>query len=345
MTKRHHPDMRPLLAWYDTNKRDLPWRKNADPYRVWLSEVMLQQTTVPTVQAYFVRFLSRWPTVEALAQASQDEVLAQWAGLGYYARARKLHECAKVVAREKGGRFPDDIEALQELPGIGPYTARAIAAIAFDVNVVPLDGNIERVTARLFAVADPLPKAKPQLAELAQSLSCKQRPGDLAQALMDLGSAICAPAKPDCPLCPIRKDCRAQAQGIAASLPARVKRGPKPQRFGVTFFAERKSDGAFLLRKRPEKGLLGGMLELPGTDWRSKPWGEAEALTQAPSGSDWHEAGRVRHVFTHFTLDLVVMAGFASRQSQGCFWTRPDRIETLALPTLMRRAIKKVQEY
>lgn len=340
MTKRHRPNMSPLLAWYDAHKRDLPWRKNADPYRVWLSEIMLQQTTVPTVQGYFERFLARWPTVEALARASQDEVLAQWAGLGYYARARKLHECAKIVAAKGGRHFPNSIEALQELPGIGPYTARAIAAIAFNVNAVPLDGNIERVTARLFAVTDPLPKAKPQLAELAQSLAVTERPGDLAQALMDLGATICTPTKPGCPQCPIRKNCRAQAQGIAETLPAREKRAAKPQRFGIAFFAERKSDGAFLLRKRPEKGLLGGMLELPGTEWRAKPWAEKEAMAHAPPGGSWHNAGRIKHVFTHFALDLVVYSGFATRISNGCFWAKPDQLADLALPTLMKKALR-----
>ncbi|MBI5120804.1 MAG: A/G-specific adenine glycosylase [Rhodospirillales bacterium] len=343
MTKRHRPDMRPLLAWYGAHQRDLPWRKNADPYRVWLSEVMLQQTTVPTVLGYFERFLARWPTIEGLARASQDEVLAQWAGLGYYARARKLHECAKLIADECNGRFPNTIEALEELPGIGPYTARAVAAIAFNVDAVPLDGNIERVTARLFAVTDPLPQAKPRLAALAQSLAAPGQCGDLAQALMDLGATICTPTKPDCPQCPIRQDCRAQAQGLAETLPAREKRAAKPQRFGVAFFAERKSDGAFLVRKRPEKGLLGGMLELPGTDWRAEPWTDKEAMAHAPSGNGWRKAGRAKHVFTHFALDLVVMSGYATRLSQGCFWAKPDQLADLALPTLMKKALRIVR--
>ncbi|MDK9719707.1 MAG: A/G-specific adenine glycosylase [Rhodospirillales bacterium] len=340
MSKRHRPDMRPLLAWYGAHQRDLPWRKNADPYRVWLSEVMLQQTTVPTVLGYFERFLARWPTIGALARASQDEVLAQWAGLGYYARARKLHECARLVADERNGLFPNTIEALEELPGIGPYTARAIAAIAFNVDAVPLDGNIERVTARLFAVTDPLPRAKPHLAALAQSLAFKERPGDLAQALMDLGSTICTPAKPDCPQCPISKDCSSLAQGLAETLPTRLKRAARPQRFGVAFFAERRSDGAFLVRKRPEKGLLGGMLELPGTDWRAEPWTDKEAMAQAPSGNGWRKAGRVKHIFTHFALDLVVMSGYATRLSQGCFWAKSDQLAGMALPTLMKKALR-----
>lgn len=340
MPGRHSPDMRPLLAWYDANKRDLPWRKNADPYRVWLSEVMLQQTTVPTVMGYFERFLARWPTVADLAKATQDDVLAQWAGLGYYARARKLHECAKLVAVEMKGRFPASAEDLENLPGIGPYTARAVAAIAFNENTVPMDGNIERVTARLFAVKEALPAAKPKLRDLSQRLAVAERPGDLAQALMDLGATVCTPVNPNCSNCPIAKDCQAEQKGIAAQLPKRDRKAAKPKRFGVVFHAERKADGAFLLRKRPEKGLLGGMLELPGTEWRDHPWTEKEAMAQAPDGSDWHHLGRVRHVFTHFTLELDVIGGFAKRLAPGCFWAKPNQVESLALPTLMKKALR-----
>jgi A/G-specific adenine glycosylase len=336
--------MEPLLIWYDANKRDLPWRRDTDPYRVWLSEVMLQQTTVPTVLGYFERFLDRWPSVAALAQAPLDDVLAQWAGLGYYARARKLHECARVVTHELGGRFPDSIDALQHLPGIGPYTARAVAAIAFNVNAVPLDGNIERVTARLFAVGEALPKAKPHLALLAQSLAMPERPGDLAQALMDLGATICTPGKPVCPQCPIAKDCRALAKGIAETLPAREKRAARPTRFGAIYYGERKSDGAILLRKRPDKGLLASMLELPGTIWRDHPFSDKEALALAPAGADWHKAGNVRHVFTHFALELAVYGGSATRLSQGCFWAKPSDLPGLALPTLMKKAIRAGRE-
>ncbi|TAN51048.1 MAG: A/G-specific adenine glycosylase [Rhodospirillales bacterium] len=335
--------MRPLLAWYDAHRRDLPWRATTDPYCVWLSEIMLQQTTVSTVMGYFQRFLHRWPTVEALAQAPLDEVLAQWAGLGYYARARKLHECARLIANERDGGFPQTIEALEALPGVGPYTARAVAAIAFGVDTVPLDGNIERVTARLFAVLEPLPKAKPHLARLAQTLAVRERPGDLAQALMDLGSAICTPTSPACPQCPIRKDCKANAEGIAASLPKREKRAERPTRHGTVFLAQRRTDGAILLRKRPEKGLLGGMLELPGTAWRATPWTLEEALAFAPSGKGWAHAGQVRHVFTHFALRLQVMTGFATSLSRGCFWAKPEDWHQLALPTLMRKAIGAAQ--
>jgi A/G-specific adenine glycosylase len=343
MTRRHHPDMRPLLAWYDAHARDLPWRQNADPYRVWLSEVMLQQTTVSTVTGYFERFLARWPTIEALANAGRDEVLAQWAGLGYYARARKLHECAQVVANDLKGRFPASVEELQQLPGIGPYTARAVGAIAFGLNVVPLDGNIERVAARLFAITDPMPKAKPRLAELAQSLAFPERPGDLAQALMDLGATVCTPTKPDCQRCPIAKDCRGLKQGNAESLPAREKKAKRPVRFGAVFFAERQKDGAILLRKRPETGLLGGMLELPGSDWQDDPFDLNEALDQAPMGSSWAKSGEIRHVFTHFELRLTVFAGFSTKLAPGCFWAKPEELSGLALPTLMKKAIRLVR--
>lgn len=340
MPNRHSPDMRPLLGWYDAHKRDLPWRKNADPYRVWLSEVMLQQTTVPTVMGYFERFLERWPTIADLANASQDEVLAQWAGLGYYARARKLHECAKLVAHRMAGRFPSSAQELETLPGIGPYTARAVAAIAFNENLVPMDGNIERVAARLFAVKEALPPAKAKLRELSQRLACPERPGDLAQALMDLGATICTPAAPACPSCPIAKDCLGLQKGVAAQLPKREKKAAKPKRYGVVFHAERRLDGAFLLRKRPEKGLLGGMLEMPGTEWRDKPWRSKEALAQAPKASDWHLCGHVRHVFTHFTLELAVMGGYATLLPAGCFWAKPEQVESLALPTLMKKALR-----
>ncbi len=340
MRPRHTHDMQALLIWYDAHQRRLPWRVSLDAYRVWLSEVMLQQTTVPTVLGYYPRFLERWPNVEALARASQDEVLAQWAGLGYYSRARKLHACAKLVAFERQGRFPETVEALQKLPGIGPYTAKAVAAIAFKVNTVPMDGNIERVTARLFAITTPLPAAKPMLQELAQRLAVPKRPGDLAQALMDLGSGICTPTKPACPACPLKKDCQAFKKGIAENLPARVKRAAKPVRHGVAFIAERKKDGAVLLRKRPEAGLLGGMLELPGTPWQSEPWTDEAALAFAPSGTGWRQAGLLRHVFTHFTLMLEVRTGSATRTSQGAFWAKPENLSQLALPTLFKKALK-----
>ena len=331
---------RDLLAWYDRHRRRLPWRalpgEKPDPYRVWLSEIMLQQTTVAVVGSYFRDFLARWPNVEALAAADLDQVLHAWQGLGYYARARNLHRCARVVAEEHGGKFPDTEEGLRALPGIGAYTAAAIAAIAFDRYATPVDGNIERVTARLFAVADPLPGSKPELRRLAATLTPKKRAGDFAQAMMDLGSGICTVANPKCLMCPIAKDCRARIAGIAAELPARSPKRARPLRRGVVFWAVRR-DGAVLLRRRPEEGLLGGMMEFPSTDWRAKPWKAEEALAEAPVSAEWQPLpGLVRHGFTHFELELKVFAADARVKAEGV-WCPIDRLSEMALPTLMKK--------
>jgi A/G-specific adenine glycosylase len=303
-----------LLAWYDQHRRDLPWRARpgeaAEPYRVWLSEIMLQQTTVAAVAPRFAAFLDRFPDVAALAAAPWEEVAKAWAGLGYYARARNLHAAAKAVA-ERGG-FPEDERALRSLPGIGAYTAAAVAAIAFGRPAVPVDGNVERVMARLFAVTEALPGAKTLLAERARRLgsaaAAQSRPGDFAQALFDLGAMVCTPRRPACALCPLRPLCRAAAQGIAEALPARAARTAKPLRHGIAFWLE-DAAGRVLLRRRPAEGLLGGMLGLPSTPWRDRAWGRAEAEAHAPAATDWAEAGLVRHVFTHFALDLAVRVG------------------------------------
>jgi len=279
-----------LLAWYDRHRRALPWRAlpgaAADPYRIWLSEIMLQQTTVVTVALYFVRFVARWPDIRALAAASLDEVLHEWQGLGYYARARNLHACARAVVERHEGRFPDDPAMLRALPGIGDYTAAAIAAIAFDHQSAAVDGNVERVVARLFAVGEPLPQAKPKLRAFATALVPERRAGDFAQAVMDLGAVLCTPRRPRCVLCPWRGDCAAAAAGIAESLPARAEKPERPVRYGVVFWLMR-DDGAVMLRRRPEKGLLGGMIELPSTPWREVPWDEAEAIPAAPMATAW----------------------------------------------------------
>ena len=260
-----------VLAWYDRHRRTLPWRapagERAEPYIVWLSEIMLQQTTVATVGDYFRRFVARWPTVETLAAAPIDDVLSAWAGLGYYARARNLHACARVVTEQLGGRFPEDEEGLRALPGIGSYTAAAIAAIAFDRPASAVDGNVERVIARLFSIETPLPDAKPEIAGRAARLVPRKRAGDYAQALMDLGATVCTPRAPRCMLCPIADDCRARSRGIAEQLPARLTKRQKPTRRGLAFVLARR-DGAILLRKRPAKGLLGGMDEVPSSAWR-----------------------------------------------------------------------------
>ena len=333
-----------LLAWYDRHARTLPWRarpgQRADPYRVWLSEIMLQQTTVVAVAPYFRDFLARWPTIRDLAAADLDAVLRAWQGLGYYARARNLHRCARAVAG-LGGRFPESEAELLKLPGIGAYTAAAVAAIAFGRKATVMDGNVERVIARLFAVADPLPAAKPALRRLAESLTPDERPGDYAQAIMDLGATICLPRKPKCLLCPWADACRAKRQGIAESLPAKSPKAERPKRHGIVFWAIR-NDGAVLLRRRPENGLLGGMIEIPSTDWRREPWTLEDAVPAAPISTDWRPLdGIVRHGFTHFELELCLVAGHARNGvARDALWCPVDRLSDYALPTLMKKVVR-----
>jgi A/G-specific adenine glycosylase len=334
-----------LLAWYDRHRRELPWRakpgEKADPYRVWLSEIMLQQTTVATVGPYYARFLERWPTVEALAAAGLDEVLHAWQGLGYYARARNLHRCAKAVAAEHGGRFPASEEGLLTLPGIGGYTAAAVAAIAFGAKATPVDGNIERVVARLFAIETPLPAAKPELKRLASQLTPESRAGDFAQAMMDLGATICRPKAPLCLACPLTQFCAARAQGIAETLPRRSPKRARPQRHGVVFWI-RRGDGAVLLRRRAEEGLLGGLMEFPSTGWRETLWSAREAIEAAPARADWRALpGVVEHGFTHFDIDLTLLVGeVPARTKIEGLWVRPEDFGGQALPTLMKKVAR-----
>ena len=336
-----------LLRWYDRHARVLPWRalpgETADPYRVWLSEIMLQQTTVATVRGYFTRFVERWPTVEALAAASLDDVLHGWAGLGYYARARNLHACAGAVVARHGGSFPRSEEALLSLPGIGTYTAAAITAIAFDQQAAAVDGNVERVIARFYAVETPLPAAKPRLRALAQELAPAERAGDYAQAMMDLGATICTPRQPQCLLCPWSSDCRALAIGLTQSLPAKTAKAAKPARYGTVFWVQ-DAVGRVLLRRRPEKGLLGGLMEVPSTPWTDAPPSMPALLADAPVLAAWQPLeGTVRHVFTHFTLDLSVMdgtfAGLEAPVADGEIWVPLSELDDHALPTLMRKVV------
>ncbi|HEY5210412.1 MAG TPA: A/G-specific adenine glycosylase [Stellaceae bacterium] len=349
--KNSSPDLATaLLAWYDRHRRDLPWRSPPgvvpDPYRVWLSEIMLQQTTVATVGPRFATFLARWPDVHALAAAPLDDVLHEWQGLGYYARARNLHACARVVAERHGGEFPRDEAALRDLPGIGAYTAAAIAAVAFDIPATPLDGNIERVVARLFAVEAPLPGAKETIRALAATLTPATRSGDYAQAAMDLGATICTPRRPACALCPWREACRARARGIAEELPRQKPKKAKPQRHGIVFWAVR-DDGAVLLRRRPNDGLLGGMMEFPSTPWRETPWIAPEEITKfSPVTGVWRKLpGRVRHGFTHFDLALEVWIGTAPIVNhEGFIAAMPERFADLALPTLMKKVAAHVAQ-
>ncbi len=334
-----------LLAWYDRHGRTLPWRKRwphiAEPYHVWLSEIMLQQTTVPAVKPYFEGFLRRWPTVDDLAQAPLDDILAAWAGLGYYARARNLHRCAGIVAERHGGRFPDTPDALRELPGIGPYTASAIAAIAFDRRATILDGNVERVVSRLNRVETPLPKAKAELWALADQLTPEERPGDYAQAIMDLGATICTPTKPACSLCPWRAECQAFKAGDQESYPRKTPKAERPQRFGAAFWIVN-DRGEVALQRRAPNGLLGGMLEPPGTDWTGTALAPAVALRHAPMKAAWRWSdGQVRHVFTHFALDLqVAVASVKGRPLKDALWTPIERLGEVALPSLMVKVAK-----
>ena len=338
-----------LLAWYDRDRRVLPWRaapgEVADPYRVWLSEVMLQQTTVAAVIPYFQAFVARWPNVGALAAAPVEDVMQAWAGLGYYARARNLHLCAKTVADWRHGRFPDDEAGLRQLPGIGEYTAAAIAAIAFGRPAVVMDGNVERVMARLHAVTEPLPQSKSRLKSLAAALTPSERPGDYAQAVMDLGATICTPKSPACGICPWMTACLARRQGIESDLPAKAARAERPTRRGIAFWTVSRS-GEVLLRRRPPKGLLGGMMEVPGTEWRTEPWSLDDAGAEAPLprsalASDWRLLpGVVRHSFTHFHLELAVAtARTGSGAAARGLWCPLDRLSEQALPTLMRKVV------
>jgi A/G-specific adenine glycosylase len=338
-----------LLEWYDRHRRRLPWRaepgEHADPYRVWLSEIMLQQTTVVVVADYFMRFLKRWPTLEALAQAELDQVLHAWQGLGYYARARNLHKCAHVLATEHGGNFPKTEKELRTLPGIGRYTAAAIAAIAFDKPATVVDGNVERVIARLRAVETPLPTAKTELYELAAKITPRKRPGDYAQALMDLGSSVCTLTKPGCLGCPWRDACAGRKRGIAETLPRKAPKRERPQRYGVSFWLVR-PDGAVLLRRRPDKGLLGGMIELPSTPWRDDPWNFDEALPHAPELLTWTPLPySVRHGFTHFEIDLQVAMADTTDGTDDGIWCPPDRFSDYALPTLTKKVVRHAERH
>ena len=343
--KARAPDAPALLAWYDENRRALPWRAapgvRPDPYRVWLSEIMLQQTTVAAVAPYYRAFLKRWPDVHTLAGASLDEVLGAWAGLGYYSRARNLHRAATIVAKDFSGRFPTNARALRELPGIGAYTAAAIAAIAFGERAAAMDANAERVMARLFAVEEPLPKAKPKILSMAENLVPVERPGDFAQALMDLGSNVCTVKNPLCPQCPIAVHCRALALGLAEQLPRNAPKRARPLKRGAAFVAL-DAKGAVYLVRRPEKGLLGGMLEPPLGKWSEAFAERASAIEEAPFVGDWVEkSGFVRHVFTHFVLELQVWsARFKSRPNGEGTWLLPNQLKGAPLPTVMRKVIE-----
>lgn len=340
-----------LLRWYDAERRALPWRnaprKKADPYRVWLSEIMLQQTTVKAVIPYFEAFTARWPKVQDLAAASQEDVLQKWAGLGYYSRARNLHACARAVVENHDGQFPDTYAGLIRLPGIGPYTAAAIAAIAFNRVATPVDGNVERVVARLFSVRQPLPAAKGELKRLAATLTPSRRPGDFAQAMMDLGATVCTPRSPSCLVCPLQPDCAAHAHGLQTVLPLRTGKAARPTRRGIAFVVLRE-DGHVLLRQRPQAGLLGGMLEVPSTEWVESLPPLDEAMRAAPVRAEWWPVPEpVVHVFTHFRLEMHVYRAIVPAEASLTFWASPERcrwvprheLDRQALPSVMRKVL------
>lgn len=336
-----------LLDWYDSNHRVLPWRalpgKQQDPYYVWLSEIMLQQTTVATVKAYFIKFIEQWSTVNQLAEASLDEILHSWQGLGYYTRARNLHKCAQVIVNEYNGIFPQDYKELKKLPGIGDYTAAAILSIAFDIKATVIDGNVDRVISRLFVIEEPLPASKKIIREYARQLTPDTRSGDYAQALMDLGATICTPATPMCLLCPLKVECKALETPDPQFYPRRLPKAKKPYKYGIVFCLQRKSDGAVLLRKRPEEGLLGGMIEIPSSDWLEEKEPIQAVIKQSPLQVGFINTEKsIKHTFTHFSLELAIYKGNVNdnlKAPAGCFWCLPSEFEKQAIPTVMKKVI------
>ncbi len=335
-----------LLAWYDAHRRVLPWRalpgKKSDPYHVWLSEVMLQQTTVPAVIPYFLKFIQKWPNVKDLAKAKAEDVMENWAGLGYYARARNLHKCAIAVANDYKGKFPDTQDGLIELPGIGDYTSNAIAAIAFNQPANVVDGNVERVIARIYAVTEPVPDSKPLLKSLAGVMAEGEidRPGDYAQALMDLGATICTPSSPKCMICPVRKQCEGRNLGIQDALPARKAKGEKPQKHGFVYWVT-DANGRVLFERRPEKGMLGSTVGLPTSGWVEKGKNRSHLGFPAPK---IRQSVLVKHSFTHFDLELtgaeVSWQDHDDATMGGYFWVERESVEKLGIPTLFKKAVK-----
>jgi A/G-specific adenine glycosylase len=337
-----------LLAWYDIHARVMPWRaqkgEKPDPYRVWLSEIMLQQTTVATVGPYFQKFIKKWPTLNDLAMAELDDVMKMWAGLGYYRRARLLHQCAGQVRDDFGGVFPDTEAALQKLPGVGPYTAAAVASIAFGRSANVVDGNVERVMARLFSIDVPLPKGKAKLREAAAVLVPEKLCGDYAQALMDLGATVCTPRSPKCGACPWRRFCSAFDAGIQETLPRREKGDAKPVRRAVAFVLVNSKDEV-LLRRRPPTGLLASMMEIPSSPWIE---GKMPSLSRAkkfsPCAAEWRLCeGGVTHVFTHFTLELAVAVASCEKAVEG-HWVGVEKLDDEALPTVMKKIVSHARE-
>lgn len=329
-----------ILIWYDKHARSLPWRApkgvTPNPYWVWLSEIMLQQTTVVTVKPYFEKFIAKWPTVDDLAAADIEDVMHEWAGLGYYARARNLHKCAQIVSSEHNGTFPDNQEQLIKLPGIGDYSSNSIAAIAYNTPANVVDGNVERVMARYFAIEEPLPKSKKHLKELAGSIAWDEtkRSGDYAQSLMDLGATICTPKSPKCMLCPINESC--EGQSIAETLPKKEPKKTKPQKYGSVYWVTNKA-GAVLFERRDERQMMGGMLGLPTTEWLKKATKSQNSRFSAQKLTKT----KVKHSFTHFDLHLdIITAQFGGKLEKNEQWIDPSALEEIGVPTLFKKAVK-----
>ena len=351
--KIEYPDPSKLLNWYDKHARSLPWRvspqdrengKLPDPYQVWLSEIMLQQTTIPTVIGYFANFLTTWPTIQDLADAQEDDILAAWAGLGYYARARNLKKCADILVKKYAAKFPNTEQELLELPGIGVYTAAAILSIAFNIPATVVDGNVERVISRLFSISTPFPDSKKLIKQHATQLQSSERAGDYSQAIMDLGATVCSPTKPKCDICPWQSNCSAYFNNNPEKFPVKKPKMSKPTRYGFAFVAIR-TDGAILLRKRPPNGLLASMAEVPGSVWEPTPptAKTQSSLKNLPLRGNWEKATKpVRHTFTHFHLNVIVwytQIDKKVRAPTGHWWSTPTAIATEPLPTVMRKII------
>ncbi len=353
-TDKRHELVDALLDWYDLNARALPWRVSPeakvggispDPYQVWLSEIMLQQTTVATVIPYFEKFISEWPTVELLAAANLDDILTAWAGLGYYARARNLHKCAKYITEQLSGKFPVYYDDLLKLPGVGAYTAAAISSIVYDVPEAVVDGNVERVISRLFSIETPLPDSRPEIRDYAKKLTPDHRPGDYAQGVMDLGATVCTPRSPKCGHCPWENDCLANKQGIASELPVRITKKERPTRRGYAFWAE--YDGKVWLRRRPEKGLLGGMMEVPSDEWAPSNSWENIPAPRIPIIANWELLpGIVKHTFTHFHLELKIVRLELEEiiNLQEGEWCPVHDVDSYALPTVMKKIFSHAQQ-
>lgn len=339
-----------LLRWYDLDHRQLPWRAasggQVSAYKVWLSEIMLQQTTVKTVKPYFIKFLKRWPSILDLANASLDDVLHAWQGLGYYARARNMLKCAQTICVCYEGEFPSDKKELLKLPGIGPYTAAAIVAIAFNRLATVVDGNVERVISRLQMIETSLPKAKKEIYNHAKIMTPIGRPGDYAQAIMDLGATVCRPKKPLCHICPWQQACVAYRDGQPENYPRKSARGIRKFRYGAAFWLVRR-DGSILLRRRPSKGLLGGLIEVPTTDWRDTPWENTDIFNSAPNGECWSRLPNViRHDFTHFRLELIILCGTVDgRRNTDGLWCDFDTLDKYAISTLSKKIVGEVAKY